>query len=83
MLLLSMVELKFIKFLKPSFVLFFFVPVTSCIEADETPSPNDTIVECKDRLYLDNCLKKLPPILEKYEMKGIPSSKKDVDAACR
>ncbi|XP_054265742.1 uncharacterized protein LOC128988462 [Macrosteles quadrilineatus] len=43
---------------------------------------NDSEVQCKDRSYLDNCLKKLPPILEKSEMRGIPSSKKDVDASC-
>ncbi|XP_054267023.1 uncharacterized protein LOC128989177 [Macrosteles quadrilineatus] len=55
---------------------------TSNSTSTSTSSPESVDVECKDRSYLDNCLKKLPPILEKSEMKGIPSSKTDVDASC-
>lgn len=43
---------------------------------------NESLVNCKDRSFLDSCLRKLPPILEQTELKGIPSSKKDVDASC-
>ncbi|XP_046675121.1 uncharacterized protein LOC124363894 [Homalodisca vitripennis] len=54
----------------------------SYVTAQTESNLNETLIKCKDRSYLDNCLKKLPPILEKYEMKGIPSSKHDVDASC-
>ncbi|XP_075210982.1 uncharacterized protein LOC142318296 [Lycorma delicatula] len=44
---------------------------------------NDTGFTCQDRSSLYTCLQQLPPILEQSELKGIPSSKKDVDASCR
>ncbi|XP_039275504.1 uncharacterized protein LOC111044446 [Nilaparvata lugens] len=47
-----------------------------------TGGHNETAVKCQGRESLDECLKQLPDILEKKELKGIPSSKKDVDAMC-
>ncbi|XP_046675120.1 uncharacterized protein LOC124363893 [Homalodisca vitripennis] len=65
-----------------SVLLLEFIILIQYVVANEEASLNETLIKCKDRTYLDNCLKKLPPILEKSEMKGIPSSKKDVDASC-
>lgn len=64
------------------FILIYSITV-SCAGLDGEGSNTTETIECKDRAYLDNCLKKLPPILEKSEMKGIPSSKKDLDTSCR
>lgn len=48
-----------------------------------TGGQNETGSACQDRTSLNTCLQQLPPILEQSELKGIPSSKKDVDASCR
>ncbi|XP_014271844.1 uncharacterized protein [Halyomorpha halys] len=40
-------------------------------------------LNCKDRNSLETCLQQLPPIIDQAELKGIPSSKKDVDHACK
>jgi hypothetical protein len=50
---------------------------------NSTTSNNTTKTKCQGRKRLDACLEQLPPILNQAEMIGIPSSKKDVDAACR
>uniref|UniRef100_A0A1B6DVX2 DUF19 domain-containing protein n=1 Tax=Clastoptera arizonana TaxID=38151 RepID=A0A1B6DVX2_9HEMI len=56
--------------------LFVFPWLTTIITLAEDPAN-----KC-NRSYLDDCLGKLPPILKESELKGIPSSKKDVDASC-
>ena len=42
-----------------------------------------TFMNCSDRSSLDVCMRQLPPILDQGELKGLPSSKKDVENACK
>jgi hypothetical protein len=54
------------------------------INSDISTPINVTIkTKCQGQKKLDTCLEQLPPILGQAEMIGIPSSKKDVEAACR
>ncbi|KAI5712398.1 hypothetical protein M8J75_007993 [Diaphorina citri] len=47
-------------------------------------STSQDLVQCdKNRSSLNTCLSKLPDMLHQTELQGIPSSKKDVDVACR